>query len=71
MTNEEILQIALKQSAYDCNCDFQDLMLVFLNKTPLTAVFTSAVRGVIICFLLNLHTVRAKILIRNSVYANI
>ncbi|MCC8016666.1 MAG: hypothetical protein LIO43_04745 [Clostridiales bacterium] len=27
MTNEEILQIELKQSAYDCNCDFKDFLL--------------------------------------------
>lgn len=26
MTNEEILQIALQQSAYDCNCDAKDFL---------------------------------------------
>ena len=26
MTNKEILQIALQQSAYDCNCEIEDFL---------------------------------------------
>lgn len=28
MNNKEVLQIALQQSAYDCNCEPQDFMVV-------------------------------------------
>ena len=35
MTNQEILQIALQQSAYDCNCNAEDF-LATENKVVLS-----------------------------------
>ena len=35
MTNQEILQIALQQSAYDCNCSAEDFLLTE-NKVVLS-----------------------------------
>ena len=35
MTNEDILNIALQQSAYDCNCDTSDF-LQYTNKVVIS-----------------------------------
>ena len=54
MTNKEILEIALQQSAYDCNCKPKDYILeqniVKLSniKCKRTVKYYSAFRG---CFL--------------------
>ena len=44
MTNQEILQIALQQSAYDCNCSVEDFLLnenkvVFSQKNEKARVY--------------------------------
>ena len=44
MTNQEILQIALQQSAYDCNCSVEDFLLnenkvVFSQKKEKARVY--------------------------------
>lgn len=62
MTNQEILQIALQQSAYDCNCDSKDFLqddnkIVLSEKTKMSEFICHFLLNAIWCHMviISLH----------------